>query len=141
MQIETRPEKLIKADLVEKYKELSKAYDELECQYNDLDDCYAELERNADRDIEKLEIDQEWNYETLLRDVQSNTDFQNSIYEVFKGYYDNFTKLYCIDIPDEVYRIEKESKIDKNTNEKLIKVIEKYIEELQLYEDIKNCRR
>ena len=96
MQIETRPEKLIKADLVEKYKELSKAYDELECQYNDLDDCYAELERNADRDIEKLEIDQEWNYETLLRDVQSNTDFQNSIYEVFKGYYDNFTKLYCI---------------------------------------------
>lgn len=56
MQIETRPEKLKKDKLVEKYKELAEAYDDLESQYSDLDDTYAELEREKASEIQKRYI-------------------------------------------------------------------------------------
>lgn len=48
-------EKLTKAELIERHKELQEEYDSLEQRYNDLDDCYAELEGQLCENAEELE--------------------------------------------------------------------------------------
>lgn len=137
-------EKMKKAEIIEKYKELETAYDELASRYDALDDCYAELENNKDESLykeiyeleDKVQKLLETRYTNFLDTINTNKDLQNKIYAVFKEYYNELAKLYCIDVPDLLYKTEQNRNVDKYTNEKLIKIFEDFVEDLDLYESI-----
>lgn len=137
-------EKLKKAEIIEKYRELEAANDELQEQYDALDDAYVELENNKDeslyKEIDKLEnklqLQAEQRYTNFLDTINTNKDLQNKLYRVFKEYYNGLAKLYCVDIPDLLYKTEENREVDKYTNEKLIKIFEDFVEDLEQYESI-----
>lgn len=137
-------EKLKKAEIIEKYRELETAYEELQSQYDALDDSYAELENSKDdalyEEIDELEDKVqkllETRYTNFLDTINTNKDLQNKLYSVFKEYYNGLAKLYCVDIPDLLYKTEKTREVDKYTNEKLIKIFEDFVEDLEQYESI-----
>lgn len=137
-------EKMKKAEIIEKYRELETAYEELQSQYDALDDAYGELENNADEALQKeidelknkLQLQAERRYSNFLDTINTNKDLQNKLYSVFKEYYDGLAKLYCVDIPDLLYETEKTREVDKYTNEKLIKIFENFVDDLDLYESI-----
>ena len=120
------------ARLISEYKELEEKYEELEQRYEDLDDCYAELENgNANKEDDEEESDEYKALDKLLHELKFNTDLQERIQEyLFKVYKQEFIdilRLYCVDIPEEIYNMQ----IPKTNgiNEKIYDLFEDYAEE------------
>lgn len=80
-----------------------------------------------------------------MGDIQTNTDLTSRIHKIFKDYYNECLEgtadLYCLDVPDKIFKELSKVKLDKEINDEFVKTFENYIDELQLYEDIKNTRR